>query len=61
MIQKPQENSLFPILPRVPLFFPYDKAVYMRTSFRPKTIGSDITYQKQDTGNAKQGTAHWTQ
>ena len=29
---------LFPILPKVPLFFPYDKEVYMRTALRPKTI-----------------------
>ena len=61
MIQKPRETSLFPILPRVPLFFPYDRAVQIRTTFRQKTIGGGIASIKQDTGGVEQGTAHQPQ
>ena len=52
MIQKPRENSLFPILPRVPLFSSYDRAVQVRTAYGTKAIGGGIAYGKQDTGGA---------
>ena len=61
MMQKPRETSLFPSLPRVPLFFSYDRAVQMRNDYGPKTIGGGTTYVKQDAGGAKQGTAHGPQ
>ena len=58
MIQKPRKTSLFSILPKVPLFFSYDRAVQMRNDFGPKTIGGGTASQKQDTGGVEQGTAH---
>ena len=61
MIQKPRETSLFPILPRVPLFFSYDGAVQMRNAYGPKTTGGGTAYGKQDTRGAEQGTAHGPQ
>ena len=50
MIQKPQETSLFPILPKVPLFASYDKVVQVKNTYGPKAISSGIAYGKQDTG-----------
>ena len=61
MIQKPQETSPFPILPRVPLFFSYDRVVYMRNTYGPKTISDGTVYGKHDTGGAEQGTTHGPQ
>ena len=61
MIQKPRETSLFPILPRVLLFFSYDRVVQMRNTYGTKTICGGIAYGKQDTGGAEQGTAHGPQ
>ena len=52
MIQKPQETSLFPILPRVPTFSSYDKAVQVKNAYGPKAISGGTTYGKQDTGGA---------
>ena len=52
MIQKPQETSLFPILPKVPLFFSYDREVQIRNAYGTKAIGGGTTYGKQDTGGA---------
>ena len=52
MIQKPQETSLFPILPWVQLFFSYDRVVYIRNTYGPKTIGGVTAYGKQDLGSA---------
>ena len=52
MIQKPEETSIFSILPRVPPFFSYDKAVQMRNAYGPKTIGGGTAYGKEDTGGA---------
>ena len=52
MIQKPQETSLFPILPRVTLFFSYDRAVQMRNAYGPKATSGGTTYGKQDEGGA---------
>ena len=42
----------FSILPRVPLFFSYDRAVYMRNAYGPKTTGGRTTYGKEGTGGA---------
>ena len=58
MIQKPRETSLFPILPKLPLFFSYDRAVQMRTYFRPNTIGGGIASLEQDTVGTEHGSAH---
>ena len=52
MIQKPQETSLFPILPRVPLFSYYERVVQVRTAYGPKAKGGGTTYGKQDIGGA---------
>ena len=52
MIWKPRETSIFPSLPRVPLFFSYDRAVYIRNAYGPKTIGGVTAYGKQDTCDA---------
>ena len=49
MIQKPQETSLFPILPEVFLFSSYDRAVQVRNAYGPKAIGGGTAYGKQDT------------
>ena len=61
MIYKPPETSLFPILPRVLLFFSYDRAIYMRNDYGPKTICGGTAYGKQDIGNDEKGTAHGPQ
>ena len=53
MIQKPQETSIFPILPKVPLFSSYDRAVQVKNTSRPKAISSGTAYGKQDTGGAR--------
>ena len=52
MIQKPRETSLFPILPRAPIFFSYDRVVYMRNTYGPKATGGGTAYGKQGTGSA---------
>ena len=52
MIQKPRETSIFPILPRVPLFSSSDRAVQVRTASGPKAKGGGTAYGKQDTGGA---------
>ena len=52
MIQKPREMSLFPILPRVPLFSSYDREIQDRTAYGPKAICGGTAYGKQDTGGA---------
>ena len=52
MIQKPRETSLFPILPRVPLFFSYDREVQVRNAYGTTTTGGGTAYGKQDTGGA---------
>ena len=52
MIQKPRENSLFPILPRVPLFSSYDRAVEVKIAYGPKVTGGGTAYGKQVTGDA---------
>ena len=51
MIQNPQETSLFPIFPRVPLLSSYDRVVYIRNAYGPKATGSGTTYGKQDEGS----------
>ena len=58
MIQKPQETSIFPILPRVPLLFPYDKAVQVRTASTTKHINGGTTSLYQYTGGVEEGTTH---
>ena len=50
MTQKPRETSLFPILPRVPLFSSYDRAVQVRNAYGPKATGGGIAYGKEDAG-----------
>ena len=50
MVQKPQETSLFLILPRVPLFASYDRVVQVKNDYGPKDIRGGTTYGKQDTG-----------
>ena len=52
MIQKSRETSLFPILPKVPLFVSCDRAVQMRNAYGPKTTGGGTAYGKQDTSGA---------
>ena len=52
MIQKPRETSLFPILPRVPLFSSYDRAVYVKNYYGPKGTSGGTAYGKQVTGGA---------
>ena len=52
MIQKPQETSIFPILPRVPLFSSYDREIQVRTAYGTKAIGGGTSYGKQDIGGA---------
>ena len=52
MIQKLRESSLFLILPRVPRFSSYDKAVQVGTAYGPRTIGDCTTYGKQQKGGA---------
>ena len=52
MFQKPRETSLFPNLPRVPLFSSYDRAVQVKNAYGPKAICGGIAYGKQDTGDA---------
>ena len=52
MIQKPQETSLFPILPRVPLFSSYDRAVQVKNAYGPKAKSGGTAYGKQDIGSA---------
>ena len=51
MIQKPLETSLFPILPKVPLFSSYDRAVQIRNDYGLKATGGGIAYGKQDAGD----------
>ena len=58
MIQKPRETSIFPILPRVPLLFSYDRVVQMRNAYGQKTICGVTAYGKQDTSGIEKGTAH---
>ena len=50
MIQKPQESSIFPILPRVPRFSSYDKVVQVRTAYGPRETGGGTAYRKQHKG-----------
>ena len=49
MIQKPWETSLFSILPRVPPFASYDRAVQVKNAYGPKAISGGTAYGKQDT------------
>ena len=53
MIQKPQETSLFLILPRVPLFASYDRAVQVKYAYGIKAISGGTAYGKQDTGGVR--------
>ena len=52
MIQKPRETSIFLFLPRVPLFFSYDRVVQMRNAYGPKATGGGTAYGKQEVGGA---------
>ena len=52
MIQKPQETSLFPILPRVPLFSSYDREVQVRNTYGPRAVSGGTAYGQQGTGGA---------
>ena len=52
MIQKPRETSRFPILPKVPHFSSYDRAIQIRNAYGQKATGGGTTYGKQDAGDA---------
>ena len=45
-------NFSFPILPKVPLFSSYDKAVQVKNAYGPKAKGVGTAYCKQDIGGA---------
>ena len=50
MIQKPQETSIFPFLPKVPCFSSYDRGVQVRTAYGPRATGGGTSYGKQQKG-----------
>ena len=52
MIQKPREYSPFPLLPKVPRFSSYDRAVQVRTAYGERVTGGGTTYGKQEKGSA---------
>ena len=52
MIQKPQESSLFPILPRVPCFSSYDREIQVRTTYGSRAIDGGTAYGKQQKDSA---------
>ena len=51
VFEKPREASLFLILPRVPLFSFYDKAVQVRNAYGLRAISSGTTCGQQGIGD----------